>query len=160
MDERTQYVAQQLTRILSGDLPLSAVREILAEDVILHVSQVTNQGVGVWEDWVWFLRARRRVSNLRVEVARLVENDDGTITAYARWTGIRNGTLTKSELRTATYRLANGKIVEIWSTHKNYAFILGPLANTLPGLALWSVWARFWRWRQRRQSAQILPEHT
>ena len=136
MDEAGKATVSRLIEILAGRTPISRAPEIMAQDVVSHMDGFTFRGINTWANWLSYVRTRSRVGDPDLETDRLVTNQDGTITAYGRWKGRRDGEPVLSPEVWARYRVVDGKIVEIWTTRANYVFILGPIMRTRAGLLL------------------------
>jgi hypothetical protein len=136
MDEAGEATVSRLIEILAGRAPISAAPEIVARDVVSHMDGYTFRGINTWANWLAYVRTRSLVGPPDLETDRLVTNDDGTVTAYGRWKGRRDGEPVLSTEVWARYRVREGKIVEIWTTRTNYVFVLGPLIRTRAGLLL------------------------
>ena len=126
---------------------------LLAPDVICHMDQYTVRGLDSWYDWLEFIRSRAR-ARLVVDVERYVTHADGTITAF--------GCLRPADVRAgpcqgeARYRVANGRIVEIWTTRGNYEMIFGARVRHWLSWLLVLVELAVWRrlpWRNARRPA-------
>ena len=64
-----------------------------------------------------------------------------------RGRGVRGGRPIVSKTGAATYRIVDGRIVEIWSTRRNYALLCGAHVEYRAGFAAELV--RAWRWKAR-----------
>ena len=131
--------------ILSGDTAIEAGVDILSPDVVAHVDGWRFEGINVWANWIRYLRTRGRLTEPTLVVDRLEMNPDATVTAHGRWACRRDGHLTTSRPCLARYRVAEGRIVEIWSTRRNYAFLCGRHVEYRIGLALELLRARRWK---------------
>jgi hypothetical protein len=136
--------------ILSGDLPIHAGSEIIAPDVVAHVDGWRFQGINVWANWIDYLRTRGRVSAPTLLVDELAVRPDARVTIRGRWQGTRDGRHATSKPGAATYRLENGRITEIWSTRRNYAFLCGAHVEYHWGLAYELLRTQWWRTRVPR----------
>jgi hypothetical protein len=136
--------------ILSGELPIQAGTEIIAPDVVAHVDGWRFQGINVWANWIDYLRTRGRVADPTLLVDQLAVHPDEKVTIRGRWQGHRDGRVATSKPGAATYRLENGRIVEIWSTRTNYAFLCGAHVEYHWGLALELLRTQWWRLRVPR----------
>lgn len=131
--------------ILSGETPIEAGSEIIAHDVVAYVDGWTFRGINVWANWIDYIRTRGRVSEPTLLVDELEVHPDARVTARGRWKGVREGRVLTSQPGAATYRLQNGRIVEIWSTRRNYAFLCGAHLTLHAGFVfelLRSQWSR------------------
>lgn len=111
--------------ILSGAAPIENGADLFAPDVVCNVDGWRFQGINVWANWIKYVRTRGRVTGLTVLLDELVDETDGTVTARGRFSGMRDGRQIISKPCSARYRLVNGRIVEVWSTRLNYAFMCG-----------------------------------
>ena len=59
---------------------------------------------------------------------------DAKVTARGRCSGMRDGRVAISQPCVARYRFENGRIVEMWSTRSNYAFMCGDASGVRPGI--------------------------
>lgn len=148
--EANRATVGRLMTILSGETPVQAGSEIIARDVVAHVDGWTFQGINVWANWIDYIRTRGRVNEPTLLIDQLVVHPDARITARGRWQGVRDGRVLTSSPGVATYRLENGRIVEIWSTRGNYAFLCGSHLALSAGFALELLRSKWWRLRAPR----------
>ena len=114
----------RLLAVISGEAPMGEAEQLLAPDVISHMDQWTVRGITVWYDWLEFLLSKVE-GHVTVVLDRLVTREDGTITAYGNLR-TANAPFASRQEHQATYRLENGRIVEVWTTRGNYEMIFGP----------------------------------
>ena len=131
--------------ILSGDTPIEAGAEIVSPEVVAHVDGWRFQGINVWANWIHYIRTRGYVTDPTLLLDRLVAGPDATVTAHGRWKGMRDGCSVISNPCVARYRMADGRIVEIWSTRRNYALLCGSHLEYRWGLGLELLRARRWK---------------
>jgi hypothetical protein len=148
--ETNRATVARLTTILSGELPIHAGSEIVAPDVVAYVDGWQFEGINVWANWIRYLRSRGRVAEPRLLVDELAVHPDARVTLRGRWQGVRKGRVATSKPGAATYRLENGRIVEIWSTRSNYAFLCGAHVEYHWGLAYELLRTQWWRPRAPR----------
>ena len=144
-EESNRSAVARLMSILSGELPIHAGSDIIASDVVAYVDGWRFQGINVWANWIDYLRTRDRVGDPTLVVESLEEHPDSRVTIRGRWRGVRDGRVLVSKPGAATYRLAHGRIVEIWSTRSNYTFLCGAHLEYHWGFAfelLRTKWAR------------------
>jgi hypothetical protein len=133
--------------ILSGAAPIESGADLLAPDVVCNVDGWRFQGINVWANWIQYVRTRGRVTELTVLLDELVVNPDGTITARGRFTGMRGDRQIVSKPCSARYRFDNGRIVEVWSTRRNYAFMCGSHLGCYVGFVMELLRASRWKTR-------------
>ena len=143
--ETNRAVVAKLMTILSGETPIETGAELLSPGVVAHVDGWRFEGINVWANWIQYVRARGRVGELTLVVDGIEMNADATVTARGRWTGLRDGRRITSNPCIARYRIAGGRIVEIWSTRRNYAFLCGGHVEYRLGLALELLRVRRWK---------------
>lgn len=148
--ETNRATVARLMTILSGELPVHAGADIIAPDVVAHVDGWRFQGINVWANWIDYLRTRGRVAEPTLVVDELAVLPDARVTIRGRWQGKRDGRVATSRQGTATYRLENGRIAEIWSTRTNYAFLCGAHVEFHLGLAYELLRTQWWRTRVPR----------
>lgn len=148
--EANRAAVARLMTILSGESPIETGSEIIAHDVVAHVDGWTFQGINVWANWIDYIRTRGRVAQPTLVVDELVVGTDATVTVRARWQGVRQGQLRTSKQGVATYRLDEGRIVEIWSTRGNYAFLCGAHVSLHVGFVFELLRSRWQRLRVTR----------
>lgn len=136
MDETGEATVSRLIEILAGRTPLSQAPEVVARDVVSHMDGHTFRGFDTWASWLAFIRSKSRVGPPDLETDRLVTNKDGTIIAFGRWKGQKDGEPVLSAEVWARYRVVDGKIAEVWTIRSNYVFILGPIVGSRVGLLL------------------------
>lgn len=153
----SEELVARLLAVIGGDAPMSEAARLLAPDVICHMDQYTARGLDVWVDWLDFIRARCP-EGLLVDVERYVTASDGTITAFGC---LRRGS---RPVKTpchgeARYRIANDRIVEIWTSRGNYEIIFGAKVRHFLTWLLVMIELAVWRRLPSRKSrTPILPE--
>lgn len=134
--EANRVAVARVVSILNGDAPIESGTDVIAPDVVAHVDGWTFQGINVWANWIDYIRTRGRVSAPTLVVDEVLVNPDATITVSARWQGVRLGRVATSLPAAARYRLERGRVVEIWSTRRNYSFLCGLHTVFRSGFAL------------------------
>ena len=142
--ERNRATVVRLMAILAGDAPIESGVELIAPDVVAHVDGWRFQGINVWANWIHYIRTRGRVTAPTLLLDALEVEADATVTARGRWSGERGGRQVVSGACSARYRLAEGRVVEIWSTRRNYAHLCGAHVESSWGFALELLRARRW----------------
>jgi hypothetical protein len=145
--ERNRATVTRLLDILRGDSPIESGVELFAPDVVANVDRWRFHGINVWANWIQYLRVRGRVDGLTLFVDQVVVEKDGTVTARGCWSAMRGNHRVFSKSCSARYRLENGRIVEIWSTRRNYAFMCGAHVERRAGFA--AELLRAWWWKTR-----------
>ena len=145
----------RLLAVISGEAPMGEAEQLLAPDVISHMDQWTVRGITVWYDWLEFLLSKAE-GNVTVVLDRLVTREDGTITAYGNLRTV-NAPFSSRQEHQATYRLENGRIVEVWTTRGNYEMIFGPKVRHPVRWLLVLLEMAIWRRLPSRRRAQIPP---
>jgi len=133
--ERNRATVTRLLDILSGKSPIESGVELIAQDVVANVDGWRFQGINVWANWIQYLRTRGRMDALTLFVDEVTVNQDATVTARGCWSAMRGERRVFSKSCSARYRLENGRIVEIWSTRRNYAFMCGVHTEGRAGFA-------------------------
>jgi len=145
--ERNRTTVTRLLDILSGTSSIESGVELIAQDVVANVDGWRFQGINVWANWIQYLRTRGCVDALTLFVDEVTVNQDATVTARGCWSAMRGERRVFSKSCSARYRLENGRIVEIWSTRRNYAFMCGVHTEGRAGFAAELV--RAWWWKMR-----------
>ena len=138
-------IVAKLMTILSGDTPIEVGAELISPRVVAHVDGWRFEGINVWANWIRYLRTRGRLDEPTLVVDRIEVHGDASVTAHGRWVGMRGGRRMTSQPCRARYRIADGRIVEIWSTRRNYAFLCGRHVEYRIGLALELLRAGRWK---------------
>jgi len=131
--------------ILRGESSIESGVDLIAQDVVAHVDGWQFEGINVWANWIQYLRTRGRVDALTLFVDQLAMNGDGTVTVRGCWSAMRGEHRVFSKSCSARYRLEHGRIVEIWSTRRNYAFMCGAHAEARTGFAVELLRAWWWK---------------
>lgn len=119
----SEELVARLLAVVGGEAPMSHAEHLLAPDVICHMDGYTVRGMDVWVDWLEFIRSRSP-ERLFVDVERYVTGPDGIITAFGCLRRGARGVATACQGE-ARYRVADGRVVEIWTTRGNYEIIFG-----------------------------------
>jgi len=154
--ERNRATVTRLLDILSGKSPIESGVELIAPDVVANVDGWRFEGINVWANWIHYLRIRGRVHSLTLYVEQVVVESDGTVTARGRWSAMQGEARAISKSCSARYRLVNGRIVEIWSTRRNYAFMCGPHVEHRAGFVVELL--RAWWWKTRAPQLDLTEE--
>lgn len=122
-----EEIVRRLLKVISRQLPMSEASKLLAHDVRAHMDGwQASTGQDAWGRWVRFLHAvaDRKMSDLDILVEH-VECRGETVSVSAKWRASVQGKVRESESGEVTYRLRDGKIVEIQTHKRNYVFIFG-----------------------------------
>jgi hypothetical protein len=147
----------RLLAVISGVAPMAEAGQLLAPDVICHMDRWTVRGITVWYDWLEFLRWKVK-GDVTAELDRLVTREDGTITAYGNLR-TANAPCASRQEHQATYRLEDGRIVEVWTTRGNYEMIFGPKVRHPVRWSLVLLEMAIWRRLPWRRRAVIPPRN-
>ena len=147
MDESKRKVLERLVSIVGGEVPIDEGSKIVAPRVTIHMDGSDYCGYNGWHAWITFIRTRRQVVNLTLELVRMVPQDDGTVRMYGRWRAVRKGTpvVSAEDKVSVRYRVEDGMIVEIWTTRVNYVVIFGSWIKYK--VAWWFVLLHYGIWK-------------
>ncbi|HEX2205778.1 MAG TPA: nuclear transport factor 2 family protein [Longimicrobium sp.] len=145
--EANRATVARLMTILGGQTPIEAGAEFIHPDVVANFDGWRFQGIDLWANWIRYLRTRPGIADLRLVMERIEANPNGTVTACGRWHALRHGRPVVSNLGVATYRFEAGRIVEIWTTRRNYLLLFGPYLKYRWGL-VWTLY-RMSVWKRR-----------
>jgi len=154
--ERNRATVTRLLDILSGKSPIESGVELIAPNVVANVDGWRFEGINVWANWIQYLRVRGRVHSLTLYAEQVVVESDGTVTARGRWSAMRGEHRAISKSCSARYRLVNGRIVEIWSTRRNYAFMCGAHVEHRAGFV--AELLRAWWWKTRAPQLDLTDD--
>ena len=117
-----------LLQIISRQRPMDEAIALLDDNVAAYMdNQKIGNGKTPWFQWVRFLHHTadiKKISPLTILIDQLEEKND-TVTVQARWQGEINGALQTSAAGLVTYQVKNQKIINIWTSRRNYTFIYG-----------------------------------
>jgi hypothetical protein len=145
MSHQNLQIVERLLPFLVEKDELCRVNQLISADVLSHMDHYTAHGLQVWMQWVHFINSRRRVTHLETQLECMTIDADERVTVSGRWRAERRGKTVISEPISATYRIHNDLIVEIWTRRTNYALIFGPLMRSRCGLALVLLYFSVWR---------------
>ena len=117
-----------LVRVINGNDPCIAAREILDPTVEIHMDKAVYRGIDVWYKWINLIRNHGRVSDLGVTDCKVWcdVHEPGIVHLSARWTGtVRCNPVESVRRAEARYLVLNGRIAKIWTHRSNYEFIFG-----------------------------------
>ena len=126
-------IIDRLVGILSGRRAVSDGLEVLDPDVLIRMDGLRFRGVARWHTWLRLLRESRRIEELDL-VPDAVTRDGAYVKLEGRWRGWRNGVFETSPSVSARFLVREDRVVEISTKAVNYAFVLGDVARSLPGL--------------------------
>jgi len=135
----------RLIDILSGKSPIERGVELIAPDVVANVDGWRFEGINVWANWIQYLRTRGRVEARTLFVDEILIHGDATVTVRGCWSALQGERRVFSKPCSARYRLEHGRIVEIWSTRRNYAFMCGAHTESRAGFAVELLRAWWWK---------------
>jgi len=147
-----------LVRVINGDLPDHAARELLDPMVQIRVDTAEYRGIGAWFRWIYLIRHCGRVSRLRITQCRAWRDarDPALVHLSARWTGtVRSGhsRVVAGSDATARYLVRDGRIAEIWTRKSNYEFIFGSWISHPVCYRLFLGWSMLRLWRLSMREA-------
>lgn len=145
--ERNRATVTRLLDILRGESSIESGVDLIAQDVVANVDGWRFEGINVWANWIQYLQTRGRVDALTLFVDEVVVHGDATVTVRGCWSAMRGERRVFSKSCAARYRLEHGRIVEIWSTRRNYAFMCGAHVEHHAGFA--AELLRAWWWKTR-----------
>ena len=151
-----EQLVARLLAVVGGEAPLRDAMRLLAPDVICHMDRYTTRGRNVWFDWLDFIRARCP-DGLFTDVRRYETSADGIITAHGCLSRGAPVATTPCQGR-VRYRVANGRIVEIWTTRGNYEIIFGAKVRNPLSWLLVLLELAVWRRLPSRKKRTIPPE--
>lgn len=145
MSEKDKATLNHLVGILQGNKGLSEADQILPPVMSAYLD---NYHIDItlesWKVWWEFLKEKGRVSNVSGNCTEMKQNADGTYTLVGEWTGEYQGQPVVSAPISATYRIRDGKIIEIRTTRMNYIFFF-PIMRYHVGFWLVCLYVFFWK---------------
>ena len=119
-----------LVRVVNGDAPRLAAREILDPMVEIQMDSTGYCGIDVWYKWIHLIRNCGRVGDLRMTQCRAHCDARGSVARPP--VGPLDGndpiaadTRMASADGEARYLIRDGRIKKIWTQKSNYEFIFG-----------------------------------
>jgi hypothetical protein len=119
-----------LVRVVNGEAPRLAAREILDPLVEIRMDSARYRGIDTWYKWIHLIRNCGRVADLRMTRCRTHcdARDPLLVHLSARWAGtIRSRRIpaTAANDGEVSYLIRDGVIKEIRTRKSNYEFIFG-----------------------------------
>ena len=146
MSKKDKATLNLLVGILQGNKDISEAEKILPPVTLTHLDNYNFEtSIEAWQAWWIFLKEKGRASNVSGGCTEMKQNADGTYTLVGEWTGEYQGKPVVSDPISATYRIRDGKIVEIWTTRKNYIFFFSIIRYRF---GLWVVLLYLFLWRR------------
>ena len=135
-----------LARVISGEASRESARDYLDPNVRLHMDSAEYHGIKMWFRWIHLIRNCGRIRGLRMTPCELQRDpsDPALVNLQMRWSGVdrdRNAPLADGRMCHVRYRIANGKVTEIWTRRINYAFIFGPWVCSPVRYRVFHFWA-------------------
>jgi len=138
MTDEQQQIVERLLAVMAGELDVAELDRILSPDLVLHVEGRDFGGAEGMKAFLTFVR--RRIRHLTIVCDRRVSHGDDMVSLVGRWLGERQGRQISSREVSATYRIAGGAVVEVWTVRANYEFFFGRLVRSWAGFWLISAW--------------------
>jgi len=151
MTEKDNAILNHLVALLQGNKDISEADKVLPPVMHSHLDNYEfDTSIEGWQAWWIFLKGKGRVSNVGCTCTEMKKNADGTYTLVGEWTGEQQGKPVVSDPISATYRIRDGKIVEIWTTRKNYIFFFSIIRYRI---GFWVLLSYFFLWRRFLQKS-------
>jgi len=125
-----QETVLALVRVINGEMPRLSAKNYLDPDVEIHMDSANHRGIRGWYKWIHLIRNCGRIRDLRVVPCdvRCSPREPNIVLLSSRWSGIeRSGRApsTTPDIYHCKYLVRDGRIVEIWTSKRNYVFIFG-----------------------------------
>jgi hypothetical protein len=144
MTDKEKATLNDLVSILQGQKDMSEADKILAPIMTAHLDNYEfNISIEGWKIWWHFMKEKGRISNVSGGCSEMKENADGTYTLVGNWRGELDGKVVFEPI-SASYRIRDGKIVEIWTKPMNYTFFF-PIMRYRVGVAIIFLYLLLWR---------------
>jgi len=135
-----------IAEMLSGQRSRLEADRYIDPQITIHMDRAVHRGLVLWQKWLYLIRNCGRVRQLRLVTERLSADpaDPAIVNLTGRWVGIgrADGVLREaSHLSYFRYRLAEGRVVELWTMKVNYDFIIGNWLRSSLCYRLYLGWA-------------------
>jgi len=135
-----------VARVVSGEVPRETARDYLDPNVRLHMDSAEYHGIKTWFRWIHLIRNCGRIRGLRMTPCEVQcdPSDPMFVNLRMRWSGVdreRNASVAEERTCHVRYRIAGGRVIEIWTRRINYAFIFGPWICSPVRYRLFQTWA-------------------
>lgn len=135
-DESIKVILRTLLKIISGELPLQEVKNIMHEKVVHENFSITKNNktsfetkVGIQEWKLWIIILRKAAKDLKAIEEQIVVDGNKALVIWKwmadEWHESIHGDLKYSNYVVARYVIEDGKIVKTISCRQNYFFIFG-----------------------------------
>jgi cation diffusion facilitator CzcD-associated flavoprotein CzcO len=141
-------VIANIVEMLSGRLSREQAANYIDPQIIIHMDSATHRGIELWQKWLYLIRNCGRLRQLRLVLSELSADpqDPAIMNLVGRWVGVgRYDGVPHEASHTSRfrYRLANGRVVEMWTHKTNYDVILGRWIRFSVLYRLYLGWAIF-----------------
>jgi len=139
-EEQLKSLVLELMAVAGGDAELARGEAIVDPQIVMHMDGFTARGRGRWRGFMRYLRHHRRRLGLRLACDDANVAGD-RVTVHAHVHGGRSG---QERPVVATFRIADGRVVELWTRRANYTAVLGDTFATRWGFLVFLVRVTWW----------------
>ncbi len=123
-------VVSRIIEMLGGLRSRDQAPDYIHPLVTIHMDDNTHRGIELWQKWVFLLRNRGWVRELKFVPGEILREpgDPCIVNVVGQWTGTGSFTGASrppSRLIHFRYRWHAGQVVELWTKKSNYDYILG-----------------------------------
>ncbi|MDQ2762137.1 MAG: NAD(P)-binding domain-containing protein [Pseudomonadota bacterium] len=141
-------VIANVVEMLSGRLSREQAANYIDPQITIHMDSATHRGIELWQKWLYLIRNCGRLRQLRLVPSELSADpqDPAIVNLLGRWVGVgRHDGVPREASHTShfRYRLANNRVVELWTHKTNYDGILGKWIRFSVLYRLYLGWAIF-----------------
>ncbi len=129
-DAASISVIANIVEMLSGRLSREQAANYIDPQITIHMDSATHRGIELWQKWLYLIRNCGRLRQLRLVPSELSADpqDPAIVNLVGRWVGVGRYDGVPHEASHTShfrYRLANDRVVELWTHKTNYDVILG-----------------------------------
>lgn len=141
-------VIANIVEMLSGRLSREQAAQYIDPHITIHMDSTIHRGIELWQKWLYLIRNCGRLRQLQLVSSELSvdPHDPAIVHLVGRWVGVgRDDGVPREASHTShfRYRLANNRVVELWTHKTNYDVILGRWIRFSVLYRLYLGWAIF-----------------
>ncbi len=143
---RRRMVLRDLVCLVAGPADVAEVGRYMHPGVTVHMDSLVFRGLAGWQKWIRYSHAASGLAEVELEILELEDLGGERLRATIGGRGRRAGRPVVAAPISVTYRFADDKVAETWTSRHNYVFFFGDRIRHSLGFALLLARILVWNW--------------